>query len=516
MVKKLASLLSKEELRSFIAPLRIFASNNKFDKKTIEIVEKTIEKCLIIEDKKSLVDLYELKISQIEHLNDHIDIISEILQSMRSISTEIDYRGGLALSYNIEWFVEKTKGCKEKSRKAVDQSIVLVNDKSMHDKYAYYICYYSYAIDQWLEKHDPTSADILEACAEYFFQNGYYRSLVQTLGILAIIYQRTKSREKVLETSKSLLENNFIFEQLPKDVQAYSHYLVGYGYTLQCSLSEAEAHFEKSRKILKESYKSSIYFGYYFTTLSHLSAIYALQGKLDQATQSVDKTEKLLQDKFIQESLDKVSKRQITHTFNLTKFYVQTRKEDFNIEESGDLIETIYSGIQINYSDAIMLSEFLLNAQLSYEQLLELQKKDNVSLKRVKHITSFMMEKTRTDVELTAVERLRNCIVTLWKRRVPKDDTFVEQSFVDLLLAQQYYDLGRFDEMNKLLKNYSDNLDTIEVLEQKLFIKGMMYFAAHRSGDFTAAPKFYKIIEECKSNDFTSLEAHFQSISTVR
>ena len=70
--------------------------------------------------------------------------------------------------------------------------------------------------------------------------------------------------------------------------------------------------------------------------------------------------------------------------------------------------------------------------------------------------------------------------------------------------------------MNKLLKPYSDNLDTIEVLEQRLFIKGMMYFAAHRSGDFTAAPKFYKTIKECNSNDFTSLEAHFQDISTLR
>ena len=61
MVKRLTSLLSKEELRSFIGSLRIFASNNKFDKKTIEIVEKTIEKCLIIEDKNLLLTYMNLK-----------------------------------------------------------------------------------------------------------------------------------------------------------------------------------------------------------------------------------------------------------------------------------------------------------------------------------------------------------------------------------------------------------------------------------------------------------------------
>ena len=508
MVKRLESLLYKKELRQFIVSLRVLASNNKFDKRTIELIEKTIEKSLIIEDKKSLVDLYEIRISQIEHQSDYIDRITNLLQSMKSIAAEIDYQDGLALSYNIEWFIEKTKGDKEKSRKAMEQSLTLLNDTSKYDnKYVYYMCYYSYAVEKWLEERDPKSADILEECAEYFFQNGFYRSLVQALGILLIIYQRTQNSENVLETSKGLLGNKSVYAQLPRDVQAYTHYLVGYGYTLQCSLSEAKVHFEESRKMLKESYKSSIYFGYYLTTLSHLSAIYALQGKLNQATQSVEETEKLLQEEFIQKNLDRVSKRQIVHTFNLTKFYVQTRKKDFNIEESRDLIETIYSGTQINYSNVIMLSEFLLNAHLSYEQLLELQKKDNPSLKRVTHITSFMMEKTRTDVELTAVERLRNCIVTLWKRRPQKDETFIERSFVDLLLAQQYYDMGRFDEMNKLLKPYSDNLDTIEVLEQRLFIKGMMYFAAHRSGDFTAAPKFCKTIEECKVNNFTRLEA---------
>ncbi len=506
MAKELEMVQSSEELRPVLVNLQVFASNNRSSKKASFLIRKAIEKNEVVNDKKSRVILYDLQIRQLYHQKDHLLEINNLLSSMRSLTEEINYQEGLALFYQLTWHIEKFQDNKKKSSEAINKSMKILNNLSEQDGYVYNFCRYSYAVERWLEKHDSTSADILEACANYYFQNGFYRSLVQTLGILAIIYQRTKSREKVLETSKSLLENHFIFEQLPKDVQAYTHYLVGYGYTLQCSLSEAEAHFEESRKILKESYKSSIYFGYYLTTLSHLSTIYALQGKLIQATQSVDETEKLLQEEFIQKNLDRVSKRQIVHTFNLTKFYVQTRKKDFNVEESRDLIETIYSGTQINYSNVIMLSEFLLNAQLSYEQLQELQKKDNVSLKRVKHITLFMMEKTRTAVELTAVELLRNCIVTLWKRRIPKDETFIERSFVDLLLAQQYYDMGRFDEMNKLLRNYSDNLDTIEVLEQRLFIKGMMFFAAHRSGDFTAAPKFCKTIEECKVNNLTRLE----------
>ena len=516
MVKELEMVQSIEELRIIFVNLRVFASNNRSSAESVQLIQSAIEKSTFLNDKKTLVELYGLKILQFYFLSEKQKDVSETIEKMHNLAEEINYTDGLALCFTYKWYIEKFQGDKISAKKAMDKSLEILNQLTDCDRYIHHFILYSHAVDKWLEERDPKSADILEACADYFFQNGFYRSLVQTLGILLIIYQRTQNSEKVLETSKGLLGNKSVFEQLPKDVQAYVYYLLGLGNLLQFNLSDAETYFEESCKLMKETYKESIYFGYYPLTLAFLSEVLALQGKFKQVTKLVDETEDTLHNAYIHKNLDNVSKRQITHIFNLLKFYVQTRKEGFNIEESSDLIETLYSGIQINYSDAIMLSEFLLNAQLSYEQLLELQKKDNVSLKRVKHITSFMMEKTRTDVDLKTFERLRNCIVTLWKRRVPKDETFIERSFVDLLLAQQYYDMGRFDEMNKLLKNYSDNLDSIEVLEQRLFIKGMMYFAAHRSGDISAPSKFYKTIEECKSNDFTSLEAHFQNISTVR
>ncbi len=516
MAKELEMVQSIEELRPVLVNLQVFTSNNRSSKKASSLIQKAIEKNEVVNDKKSRVILYDLQIRQLYHQTNHLLEINNLLSSMRSLTEEINYQKGLALFYQLTWHIEKFQDNKKISVEAINKSIKILNNLSEQDGYVYNFCRYSYAVERWLEKHDPTVANILEECADYFFQNGFYRSLVQALGILIIIYQRTQNREKVLEISKGLLGNKSVFEKLPKDVQAYAHYVAGVGYMLQYSLENAETHFGKAHKIFKDIHKQTIYISNYVLALSYLSMSQALQGKLDQAIQVINETENLLQEEFIQKNLDKVNKRQISHTFNLIKFYIQTRKEDFNIGESSDLIENIYSGIQINYSDAIMLSEFLLNAQLSYEQLLELQKKDNPSLKRVKHITSLMMEKTRTDVDLKTFERLRNCIVTLWKRRVPKDDSFVEQSFVDLLLARQYCDLGRFDEMNKLLKNYSDNLDSIEVLEQRLFIKGLMLFAAHRSGDFTAAPKFSKTIIECKSNDFTSLEEYFQNISKVR
>jgi len=280
MERQIEEIENSEDLWSAVRDLQLLASNER-SHGVSELIDKTIEKCKFIDDRKALVHLYGYKIPIIYNFKEKLLLASKLVSEMLIISKEINYQDGIAWAHSYVWYIEKVKGNEKKSAKAMDKSLETLNQLTDCDRYIHHFILYSYAVEKWLEERDPKSADILEECAEYFFQNGFYRSLVQTLGILAIIYQRTKSREKVLETSKSLLENHFIFEQLPKDVQAYTHYLVGYGYTLQCSLSEAEAHFEKSRKILKESYKSSIYFGYYLTNLSHLSAIYALQGKLD-------------------------------------------------------------------------------------------------------------------------------------------------------------------------------------------------------------------------------------------
>ncbi|MHA1814593.1 MAG: hypothetical protein ACTSX1_01180, partial [Candidatus Heimdallarchaeaceae archaeon] len=109
LILKLNEISVKEELQRYIKELRVFASNNKFEEEVINLIEKTIKKAETIEDKKSLIDLYELKISQIEHLYDSNDQILQLMLLMRELSLEIDYKEGLALSYNIEWYIEKFK-----------------------------------------------------------------------------------------------------------------------------------------------------------------------------------------------------------------------------------------------------------------------------------------------------------------------------------------------------------------------------------------------------------------------
>ena len=505
MAKKIVDIRKKEDLRRFIHELRVFASNNKSDKVAIEIIENSIKKARIIDDKKSIVNLYELKISQIEHLYERIDQISELMLRMREISLEIDYNEGLALSYNIEWYIEKFKGNKDKSRKALDYSIKILSNHKECDKYSYFVCYYSYAFEQWLEENNPESVIIFEECIEFFYKNGFYRSLVQILAVLSVIYRETQNGKKAIKITQKLLGRKIPFNNLPLDIQAYSYYFVGLSHKLQLNLSLAERYLTESRNIFEETLERSIYSVYYLPVLSHLSTILALQGKMEQALELIKIAEKLLKKNLYSNYLDPTSKSQIIHSLNLVKFYVKSRIFD-RYNKITELIDDVYRGIKVNYSNAIMVTEFLLNANLNVEQLEELKDTNNASLKRVKHIIKFLIEKERFKLDLEQKQQNEILIKTLQERFKENKMTYIEKAYSDLLIAQQLFSSKCYAEIYPLLKKYEKQLHRIEVLELRIFMEAFIQVGAYKNGDLLGPALQYMAIKKCRMHGFFRLE----------
>ncbi len=505
MIQKINIISIKEDLQRYIRVLRIFASNNKFEETTIELIEETIDKAKMIDDKKSLVDLIELKISQIEHLNDSINQISEMMMLMRNLSLEINYSDGLALSYNIEWYIEKIKGNKSKSKRALDFSIKIISDCKEYVEYSYFVCYYSYAVELWLEENNPQSSSILEKCVDFFRKKGFFRSLVQALSILFIIYQETQNGKSALKTTQNLLSSKIPFDSLPRDIQAYSYYFIGLSHKLQLNLLLAEKYLEKARKIFKEKLEKSIYSFYYIHVLSNLSTILALQGKMEQALELIKEVENLLQTGYLSKYFDPTSKRQITHSFNLVNFYVKSRVYG-KTNELTKLINDIYKNSKVNYSNAVMLTEFLLNANLNIEQLMELKNTNNNSLERVRHIIGFLIEKTKINTEINKDQNNLNCIKTIQQRFKTNKMTFIEKTYADLLIAQQLFSLKRFAEIHPLLKRYEKQLHRIEVLELRIFMEAFIQVGAYNSGDPLAPALQYMAIKKCRTHGFSRLE----------
>ncbi len=501
-VKEIDTINSKESMSLFIDRFRVLASNNRNNENILDLISKAIQKCNQLDDQKSLVKLYEIKVSQIEHLQEKQQDISRLVRQMKDISKKINYLGGLALAYNIEWYIEKYNGRIERSLKALEISMNYVSQYLNSEEYEYYVCNYSFAVENWLSKRDVESSLILEKCANYFHRSGFYRSFTQCLSLLMMIYQQTQNKKNSMELIREIFNRGDFLYKIPKDVQSIIHYFIGVTHELNFNLKEATTHLSESKSKLEPLYKEDMYSGYYLITLSYLTATYALQGKLELALKQVREVDALIEEGIVTKNLDSFSKGQIIHNFDLTIFYIKSRLQGFHIEELQELLQTILTNISKYYSNAIFFSELLLNANLTNEQLIEIKNLNNPSTKRVGHIINFLIEKATHTEE----KQIINLISALKRKPVEERMTFAEKAFADLLAAQEYYKLNRFTDIYPLLKKYENQLHRIEVLELRVFMEAFIQIGAYKNGDPLGPALQYMAIKKCKNYGFSRLE----------
>ncbi len=505
-IEKSLENIKLNDTMKILHSIRLFASNEKSNPKVIYIIEKAISKFKEVGDLKGLVNLFGLQILQLEHLKENIPTVTGILSKMQNLAEQLNYEEGIALSYCYSWYIEKLKGNKLESRKKISKAIDIIDKLKPSDDYIYYFIRYSQGIEEWVEYHNTNSADILEDCVDYFLNNGFYRSLAQTLGILLIIYQRTQNSRKVVNISKKLFSNEFMFGKYPEDIQAISYYLAGLGQLLKHNLRQAEYLFEESKSIFNKYLKGNIYYTYHYCRLlSHIASVKALQGKLEESFEKISKIEELLGEKYIVKNMDEYSKKQVPHTLNLIKFYVFSRIFGFTHKKVQELREKLHFGIKGNYSDSIMLIEFIYNAELSYEQLKDLQEIENASLKRVGNIIDYLIEKIKSK-ETTLEEQYNIFLSTLENKPAIKDLTFTEKAFSDLLIAQELYSLNRFTDIYQLLKKYEKNIDRIDVLEMRIYMEAFIQVGKFRNGDPLAPALHFMAIKRCRERKFGRLE----------
>lgn len=504
---KLDSVKSMKEMEIFIEKFRVLASNHRNNETIIEMIDAAILKCKRLNDQKSLVKLYEIKISQIEHLNKNISLVLDLVDKMKEIAEKINYTSGLALAYNVEWYVEKFRGNKEKSRIALESSMEYMSQDSDIEQYAYYICSYSYAVEKWLIEHDIKSAVILEECADYFYKNGYYRSLVQAIAILEIIFTRMQKGNRIQERCKIILENRLLFDKLPNDIKAISYYFAGVGQILQSNLKNAKDFFTESLMILEKTQDSNLYYNYYYIrNIAHIATIQALTGYWSLASENMKKIENLLQNGNIKNNFDRHSIKQIPHTFNLVKFYIYSRMQVFETSKHKELIDSIYMNLEKLYSYPILLAEFIINADLKNEKLEKLSKSDFENLKRVKHIINYEIMKKKIRSSNKSSELLKSCIQILESSTKDENETYLEKAFTDLLIAKELLALERYDKIYLLLRKYANRLDRLEVLEFRIFMEAFIQVGAYKTGDPLGPALQYMAIKKCRQHGFSRLE----------
>ena len=492
---------SKENLREILGDICLLSSNERTNKEIILLLDKAIEKSELFNDEVSLVNLIGYKIPMIYSNRENISEVRKLISRMKSISEKNNYNDILSWAYSYSWYIEKFEGNRKKSVEALEHSLELLDGLSNYDEYIYHFVRYSYAVEQWLETRDFRSSTILEECANYFHLHNYSHSFAKTLSILILIYQQTQNKEKSMELTKKILSNYNLILNIPEETKSIVHYFIGVSHKLSFNLGETKKHLSETQRILKPIYKNNIYSGYYLTALSHLTTTYALQGKLGLALDQIRQVEELLEEEITTKNLDSFNKNQIIHDFNLTNFYIRSRLSDFNFEKFRDLIQTLLSNVDTYHSNAIMLSEFILNANLTKIELQNMRKLNNPSTRRVEHILDFLLFQGSDDDKQT-LQR----IDTLKRRPVEERMTYVEKAFADLLAAQEYYKINRFLEIQSLLKNYQNHLHSIEVLELRVFMEAFIQVGAFKSGDSLGPALQYMAIKKCRNYGFSRLE----------
>ncbi|MFW9851734.1 MAG: hypothetical protein ACFFDS_02220 [Candidatus Thorarchaeota archaeon] len=495
---------SKEDLRKYIDKLQILVYNERSNERVLLMVEKTIELSKEIRDDLSLIRLYSLKISHLHYSKKNLQTVKDLAEEIRTLSERLNYYDGMTLYHLHKWYIHKFEGNELLSKDSMKNATKYITRSVTNDEFIKFIYKYTFAFDNWVSSHDINCAKLFEECIDYAYNNNLFRNLAQTLGILSIIYIRTQNSKKILEISKKIIGDLLIVERMPVEVKALLYYFTGLGYMLELNLNFSEKFFEKAYNILKLIYKKSSYFSNYVVIHSHMITVKALQGKLEETGLIIKKVEDLLKEEISEERLDLGTRKQIYHTLNLNKFYVYSRLKDYESEKMKELIEEILVGSRTLYSNFMLLSEFILNSNLPSARLEELLTIDNFSINRVKHIISFMLLKTKE--EDSKEQKFLRRIEMLTNREKASKTTFIENAFIDLIIAQQLFSLKKYGEIYFLLNKYKNQLHRIEVLELRIFMEAFIQVGEYKSGNPLGPALQYMAIKKCRMYGFSRLE----------
>jgi hypothetical protein len=500
---KLDRISTREELRSYLNELQILSYNERSNNSVLELVEKTIKLAKEVNDDLSLIKLYSLKISHLQYFKEKLPDVKKLTGSIKSLAIRLDNNDGMALFHAHMWFIYRFEGNYVLSKDSINYIGNVLEKAEISDDFIKFICQYTFAFDDWINNHNIDVINHFEDCLLFAHKNNLTRSIIQILAILCIIYMVSQNSKKILEQSKKILGNKDLFEKIPTDAKAMLYYFIGLGYMLDLNLRYAESFFQEAYNILEPIHKKSIYFSNFIILHSHMITVKALQGKIEQSWNIIMNVDQLLKQEFFIKNLDSNTKNQIQHTLNLNKFYVCSRLKDFDSRKMQDLIEEIYKGSKIFYSNFMLLQEYILNSNLEIEKLKELQSTENYSINRVKHIISFVLLRTEEDKsDELALERIE----VLVNREKNENTTFIENAFSDLLIAQQLFSLSRYGDIYTLLRKYKNQLSKIEVLEMRVFMEAFIQVGSFKNGDPLGPALQYMAIKKCRLYGFSRLE----------
>ena len=136
--EKLYQVSSILDLKKLLPQIKVISSNKRFDKETIEIIEKAISASKQIYDIKSNVILNGLLILQYVHDNRKIDRIITLFNEMQNLAESIQYQEGIAFSKVFAWYIKRIKGDYKNARHEMIEALEMLNQEIVSNEYIFY------------------------------------------------------------------------------------------------------------------------------------------------------------------------------------------------------------------------------------------------------------------------------------------------------------------------------------------------------------------------------------------
>ncbi len=469
------------------------------------LIEKISLKSKQLGDIKSQVIINYVKHLQIFGLLKRNGEILELANEINILSEKIDYKEGKALYYIIMWGVEKLKGNIKRAIVMRRTSMEIIDSLEKPDIMVSTWIRYSYAVGEWTEERNLSSAKMLEDCMIFFRKREHYSSEINAATFLANIYSKTNQKDELFNIVQEIMGNDGLFQYYPKHILGRFHYLLGSMFLSRGDKELAEMHLFSSTQLYKRFSHTSNHIYDYLSGLSILARIYATSGKLDRVHDILTELKEIVDEGDLYQKLSKQFVNSLVSSITITQFYMSFHKRNnYNLDFQGEV-----RNLLLKYQNFIllpeMLTELMVYSGIEIEELsdLKIEKLPNNFLKSV---IDFLLALQNPDVSSTD-ERIKNAskILDLSPENAVKGE--FGRIFSDMILSKLYLSSGRYEEFKTTMKKYVFKTDKITNISLRIMAESMEAIYKFLQSDKTekSIERLSEIILECEEKSLTRM-----------
>jgi hypothetical protein len=469
------------------------------------LIEKISLKSKQLGDIKSQVIINYVKHLQIFGLLKRNGEILELAIEINTLSEKIDYKEGKALYYIIMWGVEKLQGNIKRAIVMRKTSMEIIDSLENPDIMVSNWIKYSYAVGEWTEERNLSSAKMLEDCMIFFRKREHYSSEINAATFLANIYSTTNQKDELFNIVQEIMGNDILFQYYPKYVLGRFHHLLGLMFLSRGDKELAEMHLFSSTQLFKRFSHTSNYIYDYLSGLSILARIYATSGKLDRVHDILTELKEIVDEGDLYQKLSKQFVNSLISSITITQFYMSFhRRNNYNLDFRREV-----RNLLLRYQKFIllpeMLTELMVYSGIEIEELSDL-KKEKLPNNFLKRVIDFLLALQNPDV-ISTEERIKNASIIL---DISPGNTVKEEFgriFGDMILSKLYLSSGRYEEFKSTMKKYIFKTDKITNISLRIMAESMEAIYKFLQSDKAekAIERLSEIISECEEKNLTRM-----------